>query len=81
VHQYCVRHPERDRLAAALAARGVGTAVYYPRPLHHQPALAGCRAAPTPVAVALCAEILALPIHDVDETAVDIVLAAIAEVT
>lgn len=34
---YTVRHPRRDALAQALAARGVGTAVHYPRPLPAQP--------------------------------------------
>jgi dTDP-4-amino-4,6-dideoxygalactose transaminase len=38
-HQYCVRSPERDRLAAALADAGIGFAVYYDPPLHLQPAL------------------------------------------
>jgi dTDP-4-amino-4,6-dideoxygalactose transaminase len=77
VHQYCVRAPDRDRLAQRLRERGVGTAVYYPRPLTHQPALAGCVSAPVPVAERLCAELLALPIHDVDEAGVDRVLEAL----
>jgi dTDP-4-amino-4,6-dideoxygalactose transaminase len=38
-HQFCVRSPERDRLAAALDAAGVATARYYDPPLHLQPAL------------------------------------------
>jgi dTDP-4-amino-4,6-dideoxygalactose transaminase len=38
-HQYCVRSPERDRLAEALAAEEIGFAVYYAPPLHLQPAL------------------------------------------
>lgn len=32
--------PDRDRLRAALAAAGIATEVYYPEPLHLQPALA-----------------------------------------
>jgi dTDP-4-amino-4,6-dideoxygalactose transaminase len=36
---YCVRSPERARLAAALAAAEIGHAVYYQPPLHLQPAL------------------------------------------
>ncbi|MEZ4240048.1 MAG: DegT/DnrJ/EryC1/StrS family aminotransferase [Myxococcota bacterium] len=79
VQQYCVRvpAPARDAVRAGLAERGVETAVYYPRPLQRQPALAGCRAAPTPVADALCAELLALPIHDCGADAVDVVLDAL----
>lgn len=80
VHQYCVRATERDAVLRGLEARGVGCAVYYPRPLHRQPALADCRAAPTPVADALCAELLALPIHDVDLRGVERVLEVLHDV-
>ena len=38
-HMYCVRSPERDRIAAALQAADIGFAVYYQPPLHLQPAL------------------------------------------
>ena len=38
-HMYCVRSPERDRLAAALNDAHIGFAVYYQPPLHLQPAL------------------------------------------
>jgi dTDP-4-amino-4,6-dideoxygalactose transaminase len=38
-HMYCVRSPERDRLAAALADADIGFSIYYDPPLHLQPAL------------------------------------------
>ena len=38
-HMYCVRSPERDRLATALEHADIGFAVYYQPPLHLQPAL------------------------------------------
>ena len=38
-HMYCVRSPERDRLAVALKDADIGSAVYYQPPLHLQPAL------------------------------------------
>jgi dTDP-4-amino-4,6-dideoxygalactose transaminase len=38
-HMYCVRSPERDRLAAALKDADIGFSVYYRPPLHLQPAL------------------------------------------
>ena len=38
--QYTIEHPDRDRLAAHLKAKGVPTAVYYPLPLHLQTAYA-----------------------------------------
>jgi dTDP-4-amino-4,6-dideoxygalactose transaminase len=38
-HMYCVRTPERDRLAQALGEAGIGHNAYYHPPLHLQPAL------------------------------------------
>jgi len=38
-HMYCVRSPERDRLAAALQEADIAYAIYYQPPLHLQPAL------------------------------------------
>jgi dTDP-4-amino-4,6-dideoxygalactose transaminase len=38
-HQFCVRSPERDRIAAALSEADIATAIYYQPPLHLQPAL------------------------------------------
>lgn len=64
-HQFVIRVPARDRLRAHLTAAGIGTEVYYPSPLHLQPALAalGYRVGACPRAEAACAEVLALPIH------------------
>jgi dTDP-4-amino-4,6-dideoxygalactose transaminase len=66
-NQFVVRVPDgrRDALAAHLTARGIDTAVYYPRPLHLQPALAhlGGRAGQLPRAEAACGEVLAVPAH------------------
>ncbi len=36
-HQYTIRAPERNELAAYLKDQGVATMVYYPVPLHRQP--------------------------------------------
>ncbi len=54
----------RDALQAALRASGVPTAIYYPRPLHLQPAYRPHHdGAPLPVSEALSGRILALPMH------------------
>jgi len=64
-HQYVVRTAARDELRAHLAAAGIGTQVYYPLPLHRQPALAALGVVPgsLPVAERAAAEVLALPIY------------------
>ena len=40
-HLYVVRVPDRDQVQARLRARGVGTGVHYPMPVHLQPAYEG----------------------------------------
>lgn len=55
----------RDRVAAALKAEGIPTAMYYPKPVHQQ---AAYRAYPVagnglPVAERLAGEVLSLPMH------------------
>jgi UDP-2-acetamido-2-deoxy-ribo-hexuluronate aminotransferase len=54
----------RDRLQGNLREQGVPTAIYYPRPLHSQPAYSGHHdGAGLPVSEDLAKRILALPIH------------------
>jgi dTDP-3-amino-3,4,6-trideoxy-alpha-D-glucose transaminase len=38
-HLYVVRHPEADRLAAALGEAGIGCRAYYRTPVHEQPSM------------------------------------------
>jgi dTDP-4-amino-4,6-dideoxygalactose transaminase len=63
---------QRDVAQNALKAAGIGSAVYYPRPLHRQPAYAACHdKAALPVAEDLATRIMALPIHpDLSDTQV-----------
>ena len=71
----------RTRVQAALKAEGVPTAIYYPKPLHHQPAYAHHHdGAPMPVSEDLATRILALPIHpDLSDAQVDRVCTAMAQ--
>jgi dTDP-4-amino-4,6-dideoxygalactose transaminase len=78
-HQYTVRSPARDRLRRALDAKGVGAAVYYPTPIHEEPAYEGVDA-DLPVAERAAEEVLSLPVHPgLDETDVDRVARAVVE--
>lgn len=62
--QYTVVLDDRDRVAADLAAAGVPTAVYYPVPLHRQPAYRDYPAAEgMKVTEELAGRVLSLPIH------------------
>jgi dTDP-4-amino-4,6-dideoxygalactose transaminase len=65
--QYTIRVPaaRRDRIAEFLKSRGVPSAVYYPRPLHQQPAYRQfpCAAETLPCSERLSQEVLSLPMH------------------
>ncbi len=54
----------REKTQSVLREAGVPSAIYYPRPLHHQPAYAPHhRGSPLPVSEDISTRILALPIH------------------
>jgi dTDP-4-amino-4,6-dideoxygalactose transaminase len=82
--QFVVRVPEgrRDALTAHLALRGIGTATYYPEPLHLQPCFAalGHRPGDFPVAEEACRQALAIPLHpDLTDEQAELVARAVAE--
>ncbi|WP_376099316.1 DegT/DnrJ/EryC1/StrS family aminotransferase [Roseomonas sp. CCTCC AB2023176] len=75
---------QRARVQESCKAAGVPTAIYYPLPLHHQPAYRDHHAAalrdapPLPVSEALCTRILSLPMHPyLDEGQADRVCEAV----
>jgi dTDP-4-amino-4,6-dideoxygalactose transaminase len=82
--QYCVRVPHRDQVRERLAREGIPTAIYYPKPLHFQPAYScyGDGPGSLPVSERLCGEILALPMHPyLDETVIDRIAKALRGAT
>ncbi len=83
-HLFVVRHAARDALASQLAQRGVGTLVHYPVPPHAQPACAalGLDGGALPLAEALAAEVLSLPIGPtLDDAQVGRVVEAVRHAT
>ncbi|MBR0657395.1 DegT/DnrJ/EryC1/StrS family aminotransferase [Plastoroseomonas arctica] len=60
----------RAHVQKALSAESIPSAIYYPRPLHHQPAYAQHHAGaiaggppPLPVSETLCDQVMSLPMH------------------
>lgn len=81
-HQYVIRAKRRDELRAFLAERKIGSEIYYPLPLHLQPAFSylGMKAADLPVAEEAAREVVALPMFaELTEAEVGSVVGAIAE--
>ncbi|MBX3476823.1 MAG: DegT/DnrJ/EryC1/StrS aminotransferase family protein [Brevundimonas sp.] len=78
--QYTIEHPNRDALAAHLKEQGVPTAVYYPIPLHLQPAYEIYPRGPQglPTTERLKEVVISLPMHaDLDEATQDRIIAAV----
>lgn len=64
-NQYSICVPRRDELQAYLRDHGIPTEIYYPSPLHVEPAFAylGYRNGDFPNAEVTCREVLSLPIY------------------
>ena len=64
-NQYTIRVDRRDDLQAFLKGRGIGTAIYYPLPLHLQPCFAylGYTEGACPESEKAAKEVLSLPIY------------------
>jgi perosamine synthetase len=64
-HQYTIRVAGRDEFAERLRERGVGSAIYYPVPVHRQRAFEalGYGEGRFPVTDRLTAQVLSIPVH------------------
>jgi len=64
-NQYTLRVQQRDALQAYLKERGIGSAIYYPLPLHLQPCFAylGYKTGAFPESERAANEVLSLPIY------------------
>jgi dTDP-4-amino-4,6-dideoxygalactose transaminase len=81
-NQFVIRTPRRDDVRTFLRERGIPTEIYYPHPLHLQPAFThlGHRLGDFPHSEMACSEVLALPIcPNLTEDQQRIVVAAIAD--
>ena len=81
-NQYVVRAERRDALQKHLTAHGIGTAVYYPLPLHLQPCFRALGHGPGdfPYAEKAAAEVLALPVYpELPEASLDRVVDALVD--
>ena len=63
-HQFTIRSSRRDALREALARESIAASVFYPIPLHRQPAYeAANRSVSLPVSEKISSEVLSLPIN------------------
>ncbi|HEX9695423.1 MAG TPA: DegT/DnrJ/EryC1/StrS family aminotransferase [Actinomycetota bacterium] len=64
-HLYVVRCDDREQVAKHLSGKGIGASIHYPIPLTEQPAIEnlGCDQAPSPVADAIAARQLTIPMY------------------
>lgn len=64
-HQYVIQADRRDALQAHLKEQGIGSAIYYPVPLHLQPCFSylGYQAGQLPVSEGATHRVLALPVY------------------
>ncbi|HEV3011181.1 MAG TPA: DegT/DnrJ/EryC1/StrS family aminotransferase, partial [Burkholderiales bacterium] len=78
-HQFTIRSERRDALREALTKEGIASSVFYPMPLHQQPAYEGiARGVSLPVAEKLSKTVLSLPIHPLlEEASVDRIAACV----
>lgn len=80
-HQFTIRSERRDAIREALAQDGIASSIFYPMPLHRQPAYAAAqRGASLPGSEAAAQTVLSLPINPLlDEASVARICARVGE--
>jgi dTDP-4-amino-4,6-dideoxygalactose transaminase len=78
-HQFTIRAERRDAIREALTKEGIASSVFYPLPLHRQPAYEAIgKALSLPTAETLARTVLSLPIHPLlDEASIDRIAACV----
>lgn len=85
-HQYTMRFPgERERVIEGLTERGIGTLIYYPKPIHTQDYLQsylpGAAELELPVTQQLTDEVLSIPVRpSLTEAEIDTIIEAVRDV-
>jgi UDP-2-acetamido-2-deoxy-ribo-hexuluronate aminotransferase len=80
--QYTIQCDDREHLRAALGKQGIPTAIYYPRPMHLQPAYAayGPGEGGMPISEKLSERVLSLPMHPyMSEATAELICNAVIE--
>jgi dTDP-4-amino-4,6-dideoxygalactose transaminase len=80
-HQFTIRAERRDAIREALAKEGIASSVFYPMPLHKQPAYEAIgKGVSLPVAEMVSRTVLSLPIHPLlDEASIDRIAACVRQ--
>ena len=80
-HQFTIRAERRDAIREALAKEGIASSVFYPMPLHKQPAYEAIgKGVSLAVAEMVSRTVLSLPIHPLlDEASIDRIAACVRQ--
>jgi dTDP-4-amino-4,6-dideoxygalactose transaminase len=78
-HQFTIRSTRRDAIREALGREGIAASIFYPMPLHQQPAYQSLsRGLALPASEAAAKTVLSLPINPLlDEASVDRICARV----
>jgi len=78
-HQFTIRAERRDAIREALTKEGIASSVFYPLPLHQQPAYEDkAKGVSLPVSEKISKTVLSLPIHPLlDEASIDRIAACV----